>query len=141
MVIFQDRPMFSHIIEKVSARASIDLAEHREIYQDTYFHPFRLTSKTDVLAFLKSGVFFLLCTTRQTKLTNKKNHQRLIALHIEYELERTRTDQFQNGIDQVSYIRSRVSRVFSRRSIRQHCRARSGLQRRPQVLPPVDNVA
>jgi len=34
LVIFEDRPMFSHIIQKVSARASIDVAEHRSILEN-----------------------------------------------------------------------------------------------------------
>jgi len=34
LAIFQGRPMLSHIIRKVSARAFIDVAEHRSIVKN-----------------------------------------------------------------------------------------------------------
>ena len=66
LVIFEDRPMFRHIIQKVSARAFIDVAEHRSILKKIpYTHYPRLSFRPKTgIAFPKTGFLFLMRTVR-----------------------------------------------------------------------------
>jgi len=61
LVIFQDRPMISHIIQKVSAR-TFDWCSWTcwKFYQNTHYPRFSFIPNTDI-AFPKTGVLFLLC--------------------------------------------------------------------------------
>ena len=62
LVIFQDRPELSHIIQKVSARRElpIDVAEHGSIlknYQNTYYPRFSFTQNRYSIPFNGCFIF------------------------------------------------------------------------------------
>jgi len=67
LIIFQDRPMFSHTIQKVSARASHWCGRTHvyieKLHQNTLYPRFSFIPKTGIaFPFPKTGLLFLMCS-------------------------------------------------------------------------------